>query len=79
MFTPPSVLRGLPDWSLTRAVIMDHLDWFTPGSAEAETEIAHFHRALARGGFVLLRSAAKQPWYMEMCVSISFVFLSYSF
>ncbi len=63
MFTPLSVLRGLPDWSLTRAVIMDHLDWFTPGSAEAETEIAHFHRALAPGGFVLLRSA--EPGQIE--------------
>ena len=46
---------------------MDHLDWFTPGSEEAETEIAHFHCV-----WRLLRSTAK-PWYMymEMCVSFS--------
>ncbi|KAJ7925215.1 hypothetical protein B0H13DRAFT_2229697 [Mycena leptocephala] len=58
-----NVLRGLPDWSLTRALIMDHLDWFTPGSAEIDAEVAEIHRVLAPGGFVFWRSAARQPWY----------------
>lgn len=55
----------MPAESITRAVIMDHLDWFAQGSAELDDEIANFHRVLSKGGFVLLRSAAKQPWYME--------------
>jgi betaine lipid synthase len=42
---------------------MDHLDWFTPGSAEIDAEVAEIHRALAPGGFVFWRSAARQPWY----------------
>jgi betaine lipid synthase len=57
------VLRGLTNWSLTRAVIMDHLDWFTPGAAEVEEEVDEFRRVLAPGGFVLWRSAARRPWY----------------
>ncbi|KAJ7680239.1 hypothetical protein DFH06DRAFT_408282 [Mycena polygramma] len=58
-----NVLRGLPDWSLTRALIMDHLDWFTPGSLDVDEETAELYRVLAPGGFVLWRSAARQPWY----------------
>ena len=45
---------------------MDHLDWFDPGSADVDKEVSQLHRALAPGGFVLLRSAAKDPWYMEV-------------
>ncbi|THH30331.1 hypothetical protein EUX98_g3843 [Antrodiella citrinella] len=60
-----NVLRGLPEESITRAVIMDHLDWFTPGSADLDDEIANFFRVCSKGGFVLLRSAAKNPWYMQ--------------
>jgi len=60
------VLRGLTNWSLTRAVIMDHLDWFTPGSEEVDQEVEELHRVLATGGFVLWRSAAKKPWYNEI-------------
>jgi betaine lipid synthase len=61
-----SVLRGLTNWSLTRAVIMDHLDWFKPGSTEVEDEIEEFVRVLTPGGFVLWRSASKKPWYNEV-------------
>ncbi|KAJ7725620.1 hypothetical protein B0H14DRAFT_2701072 [Mycena olivaceomarginata] len=57
------VLRGLSDRSLTRAVIMDHLDWFTPGSPDTDEEVAELYRALTPGGFVLWRSAARKPWY----------------
>ncbi|KAH8096692.1 S-adenosyl-L-methionine-dependent methyltransferase [Cristinia sonorae] len=60
-----NVLRGLPEAAITRAVIMDHLDWFTEGSPELDDEVANFYRVLSKGGFVLLRSAAKQPWYMQ--------------
>lgn len=61
-----SVLRGLPTGSLTRAVIMDHLDWFAPESKDAEDEVSELARVLSPGGFVLWRSAARQPWYQEV-------------
>ncbi|KAH8119073.1 hypothetical protein DFH11DRAFT_1780569, partial [Phellopilus nigrolimitatus] len=68
-----NVLCGLPSWSLTRAVIMDHMDWFSPTSTDLEQEVMHFYRVLAPGGFVLLRSAAKNPWYMEVFTRAGFV------
>ncbi|KAH7928898.1 hypothetical protein BV22DRAFT_1003840 [Leucogyrophana mollusca] len=68
-----NVLRGLATWSLTRAVIMDHLDWFTPGSKEVDEEVDEFARVLARGGFVLWRSAARRPWYNEVFERKGFV------
>jgi betaine lipid synthase len=58
-----SVLRGLSERSLTRALIMDHLDWFAPGSSDVDEEVAELHRVLAPGGFVFWRSAARKPWY----------------
>ncbi|KAJ7491042.1 hypothetical protein FB451DRAFT_1349411 [Mycena latifolia] len=58
-----NVLRGLPDKSLTRVVVMDHLDWFPPGSAEVDAEIAHLSRLLDVGGMIFWRSAARTPWY----------------
>ncbi|KZT58301.1 hypothetical protein CALCODRAFT_432835 [Calocera cornea HHB12733] len=61
-----NVLRGLAPGSITRAVIMDHLDWFDPGSEDARDEILAMYRALAPGGMVFWRSAARLPWYCEM-------------
>ncbi|KDQ55857.1 hypothetical protein JAAARDRAFT_195669 [Jaapia argillacea MUCL 33604] len=61
-----NVLQGLTTWSLTRAIIMDHLDWFAPGAKEVDEEVAELHRVLAPGGFVLWRSAAKKPWYSKV-------------
>jgi len=61
-----NVLRGLTPGSITRAIIMDHLDWFDPGSEAARDEIAALWNALATGGMVFWRSAARQPWYNEM-------------
>ncbi|KAJ6499386.1 hypothetical protein C8R45DRAFT_114363 [Mycena sanguinolenta] len=58
-----NVLRGLSDGSLTRALIMDHLDWFTPSSSDIDEEVAELHRVIAPGGFVFWRSAARKPWY----------------
>ncbi|EIW83356.1 hypothetical protein CONPUDRAFT_136405 [Coniophora puteana RWD-64-598 SS2] len=68
-----NVLRGLTDSSLTRAVIMDHLDWFAPGSKDVDEEVAEFHRVLSSGGFVLWRSAARKPWYAEVFERQGFV------
>ncbi|RDB16813.1 hypothetical protein Hypma_002666 [Hypsizygus marmoreus] len=61
-----NVLRGLSRWSLTRALIMDHLDWFTPGSKDVMEEVEQLHRVLAPGGMVFWRSASRKPWYNEM-------------
>lgn len=61
-----NVLRGLTSWSLTRAVIMDHLDWFSPGSKDVDDEVDQFYRVLSPGGFILWRSAARKPWYCDV-------------
>ncbi|TFK53663.1 S-adenosyl-L-methionine-dependent methyltransferase [Heliocybe sulcata] len=61
-----NVLRGLSPASLTRALIMDHLDWFAPGAKEVDEEVKELHRAMAPGGIVLWRSAGKKPWYREV-------------
>lgn len=41
-------------------------DWFAPGAGEVDEEVAELHRALAPGGMVFWRSAAKYPWYNEV-------------
>lgn len=51
--------------SLSRAVIMDHLDWFSEGSSDVIDEVGLLFKILKVGGFVLLRSAARTPWYIE--------------
>ncbi|KAK7035926.1 hypothetical protein R3P38DRAFT_2909750 [Favolaschia claudopus] len=58
-----NVVGSLPDNSLTRVVLMDHLDWFLPGTPDVDAEIQHIHRSLTIGGLVLWRSAARNPWY----------------
>lgn len=52
-----------PD-SLTIAVLMDSMDWFTPGAPDAPAQVAAVRRALKKGGRVLLRSAGLRPWYV---------------
>ncbi|KAJ1718847.1 hypothetical protein LPJ61_006450 [Coemansia biformis] len=47
---------------LSKAIIMDHMDWFTP--EEAEAEVKALHHAIKKGGLVLWRSAARIPWYI---------------
>ncbi|KAJ6546781.1 hypothetical protein B0H19DRAFT_1162471, partial [Mycena capillaripes] len=51
-----NVLRGFPHSSLTRIVIMDHLDWFPPDSPDVDSEIENLSRVLAVGGIVFWRS-----------------------
>ncbi|CAO3568358.1 unnamed protein product [Mortierella alpina] len=55
------VLKSLEDGELTKAVLMDHMDWFGP--ADAEDEIKEVSRVVRKGGMVLWRSAGRQPWY----------------
>ncbi|KAJ4468170.1 hypothetical protein J3R30DRAFT_3305702 [Lentinula aciculospora] len=61
-----SVLRGLNSWSLTRVLIMDHLDWFTSNSKGVDEEVAQLARVIAPDGLVFWRSAAKHPWYNKI-------------
>lgn len=51
--------------SLTIAIIMDHMDWFSKEGSEANEEIEALDGALAPGGRVMLRSASKSPWYIK--------------
>ena len=41
------------------------MDWFDPNGVDAMHEISSLHNALEINGRVLLRSAAKQPWYIK--------------
>ncbi|KAF2724495.1 hypothetical protein K431DRAFT_262371 [Polychaeton citri CBS 116435] len=52
--------------SLTIAVLMDSMDWFTPTGPEADAQVKAVHRALKTGGRVLLRSAGLKPWYVKV-------------
>jgi betaine lipid synthase len=61
-----SVLQGLSRWSLTRALVMDHLDWFAPGSTNVDEEVQELYRVIAPGGLVFWRSAGKYPWYNKV-------------
>ncbi|KAF9925389.1 hypothetical protein FBU30_004802 [Linnemannia zychae] len=58
------VLRSLQDGELTKAVLMDHMDWFDP--KDAEEEIKEVARTIRSGGMVLWRSAGRNPWYNEL-------------
>ncbi|KAI8604163.1 hypothetical protein EDD21DRAFT_397799 [Dissophora ornata] len=55
------VLKSLADGELTKAVLMDHMDWFDP--KDADDEIKEVARAVRTGGMVLWRSAGRKPWY----------------
>ncbi|CAK1359924.1 unnamed protein product [Cercospora beticola] len=52
--------------ALTIAVLMDSMDWFTPGGPEAPAQCKAVNRALKLGGRVLIRSASLNPWYMRV-------------
>ncbi|EME41465.1 hypothetical protein DOTSEDRAFT_176617 [Dothistroma septosporum NZE10] len=52
--------------TLTIAVLMDSMDWFTPGGPEAPAQCQAVNRALKLGGRVLIRSAGLSPWYMRV-------------
>lgn len=66
------VVSRLTPGTLTVAVVMDSMDWFDPGSAEAERQIEKLNRALKMGGRVLLRSAALTPWYISRFEALGF-------
>ncbi|KAI3650250.1 hypothetical protein MP228_004837 [Amoeboaphelidium protococcarum] len=59
-----AVLNDLADGSLTKCVVMDHMDWFDEKLAQEEVEA--FQRKMKAGGRILIRSAAKKPWYLRV-------------
>ncbi|KAK7436436.1 hypothetical protein VKT23_019148 [Stygiomarasmius scandens] len=68
-----NVLHGMEPCSITRSLIMDHLDWFSESSEVVKQEVAELHRVLAPGGFVFWRSAAKNPWYASVFMQAGFI------
>ncbi|KAF8446920.1 3-amino-3-carboxypropyl transferase [Terfezia claveryi] len=64
------VLDRIKPGTLTLAVVMDSMDWFTPDltsqDSEARTQIRHLNRALALNGRVFFRSAGLKPWYTRV-------------
>ena len=69
-----NVLQNLPERSLSKAIVMDHQDWFDVIPTDApfphaqsylDREIELFKHALKPGGEVWWRSAAKMPWYAD--------------
>ncbi len=68
-----SVFSSMRASSLTIAVIMDSMDWFSPSDQPpAITQIRSLNRALVAGGRVLLRSAALKPWYLKLFEELGF-------
>lgn len=59
------VLARLSPGTLTVAVVMDSMDWFDPASHAAAQQFRRLNRALKMGGRVMLRSAARAPWYIQ--------------
>ncbi|KAI4193211.1 MAG: hypothetical protein LQ346_003990 [Caloplaca aetnensis] len=55
------VIQRFVPATLTVAIIMDSMDWFSPTSADATTQVMALNRALKPSGRVLLRSAGLKP------------------
>lgn len=67
------VIARITPGTLTVAIVMDSMDWFDPSSSSgssnnnnmAARQISKLNRALRMGGRVLLRSSAREPWYIR--------------
>lgn len=60
------VIARMAPHTLTIAVLMDSMDWFSPTGPEAAQQIKAIYKALRPGGRVLLRSAGMDPWYIKV-------------
>lgn len=67
------VIARISPGTLTIAVVMDSMDWFTPGKDDARLQIRAINKALAAKGRVLLRSAGLKPWYLRIFEEEGFV------
>lgn len=59
------VIARMAPSTLTVAIIMDSMDWFSPKGSQAAKQIRALNRVLQVGGRVLLRSAGLSPWYIR--------------
>ncbi|KAL2147177.1 hypothetical protein VTI28DRAFT_132 [Corynascus sepedonium] len=73
------VIARIAPGTLTVAIVMDSMDWFPPTTPTttgkntknnsnpnpATAQVRKLNRALRMGGRVLLRSAARKPWYLR--------------
>ena len=66
------VITRIAPGTLTIAVVMDSMDWMSPTSDDAATQIRALNRALKLGGRVLLRSAGLKPWYVPVFEALGF-------
>ncbi|KAL8647690.1 MAG: hypothetical protein Q9210_005406 [Variospora velana] len=60
------IIQRFAPATLTIAIIMDSMDWFSPASIDASTQVRALNRALKPKGRVLLRSAGLKPWYVGL-------------
>ncbi|KAK3062068.1 hypothetical protein LTS18_004886 [Coniosporium uncinatum] len=59
------VIDRMAPATLSIAVVMDSMDWFTPGGEAATRQIRALNRVLKMRGRVLVRSAGLNPWYVR--------------
>jgi len=64
--TVEQVLKRLTAKTLTKAVLMDHMDWMDWDGNEVRKEVVALRKAMKLGGQVMFRSAAKKPWYVKV-------------
>jgi len=64
--TVEQVLGRLTPQTLTKVILMDHMDWMDLDGVEARKEIVALRKAMKLGGEVMFRSAAKTPWYVRL-------------
>ncbi|KAL5507120.1 hypothetical protein ACEPAH_6576 [Sanghuangporus vaninii] len=70
--TIAGALQTMSNSSISRVILMDHLDRFSADRADVEEMIQHLHSVLKPGGFILLRSVARTPWYIALFASVGF-------
>jgi betaine lipid synthase len=71
--TVEQVLGRLTPSTLTKAVLMDHMDWMDWDGIEVRKEIIALRNAMKPGGEVMFRSAAKNPWYVKVYEEEGFI------
>jgi betaine lipid synthase len=64
--TVEQVLGRLAPQTLSKAILMDHMDWMDWDGVEVRKEIVALRRAMKEGGQIVFRSAAKSPWYVRI-------------
>jgi betaine lipid synthase len=71
--TVEQVLGRLTPNTLTKAILMDHMDWMDWDGIEVRKEIVALRNAMKPGGQVMFRSAAKKPWYVAIYEEEGFI------